>query len=113
MQISTLQQDKLFRINLDGDLDASSSILFDKILEDALRSEEKYFLVDCTCLNYIASAGLGVFMSHLQEFEEKNVKMVLFGLKDKVLNVFQILGLDQLINIQPDEATALPVLHNL
>jgi anti-sigma B factor antagonist len=106
MQISTLHEELLFKIILNGDLDAGSSVVFDKAIEDALRQSQTRFLIDCTALHYISSAGLGVFMSYLQEFEEKNVKMVVFGLTDKVLNVFQILGLEQLINIQPDEEQA-------
>jgi anti-sigma B factor antagonist len=31
--------------------------------------------------------------------EESEIKLVLFGLSNKVKNVFQILGLDQLINM--------------
>jgi anti-sigma B factor antagonist len=46
-------------------------------------------------------------MSYLDEFEENNVKMVIFALKDKVFQVFHILGLDQLIDIRPSKEEAL------
>ena len=50
-------------------------------------------------IEYISSAGLGVFMSYIEEFKEKNFKMVIFGMKDKVFNTFNILGLDELLTI--------------
>ncbi|MBC8111456.1 MAG: STAS domain-containing protein [Verrucomicrobia bacterium] len=106
MEVSTLEEDNCYIIALDGDLDVSSSIAFDKSIEDFLNQGNKNLLIDCRKLNYIASAGLGVIVSHLQEFEEKSIKMVIFGLNKKVLNVFQILGLDQLVNINITETEA-------
>jgi anti-sigma B factor antagonist len=106
MQVSTLEEENCYIIALDGDLDVSSSIAFDKSIEAFLRQGNKNLLIDCRKLNYIASAGLGVIVSHLQEFEEKAIKMVLFGLNKKVMNVFQILGLDQLVSIKTTEKEA-------
>jgi anti-sigma B factor antagonist len=99
MEISTLREDGSCIIVIDGELDASSSILLDKAIESVVSQNEANILVDCKNLNYISSAGLGVFMSYLQDFQDKNVSLVLFGLNDKVRNVFEILGLDQLLTI--------------
>jgi hypothetical protein len=49
-------------------------------------------LVDCNGLEYISSAGLGVFMSYIEEMKDKNIPLVLFGMKEKVANTFSILG---------------------
>jgi len=70
-------------------------------------------MVDGTQLNYISSAGLGVFMSYIDDFKSKNIKMVIFGLSEKVLNVFQILGLDQLMTIVSDKKAAKERLHEV
>jgi anti-sigma B factor antagonist len=84
---------------INGDLDASSSILLDKAIAEAVSQNQANILIDCKNLNYISSAGLGVFMSYLQDFQDKNISLVLYGINDKVLNVFEILGLDQLLTI--------------
>ena len=86
-------------IKLEGEVDASSSIHLDKALRKAIEQNFKKILVDCNDLNYISSAGLGVFMSYIQDFQSQNINLVLFGLSDKVKNVFEILGLDQLLKI--------------
>ena len=99
MEISTLREDSFCIIVINGELDASSSILLDKAIESVVSQHETNILVDCKNLNYISSAGLGVFMSYLQDFQDKNVSLVLFGLNEKVRNVFEILGLDQLLTI--------------
>ena len=86
-------------INISGDIDASSSIFLDEAISTAMEENQDKVIIDCSDLNYISSAGLGVFMSYLEEFTSRKVRLALFGLNDKVLNVFQILGLDQLLQI--------------
>ena len=83
-------------INVIGEVDASSSIHLDQSINEAIKKYEK-ILVNCQELEYISSAGLGVFMSYINDIEERQIKMVLFGLSEKVKHVFQILGLDQII----------------
>lgn len=111
MKISTLVKGNQTVISIDGDLDAGSSVLLDSAIEEAIAAGHRHLLVDCTRLNYISSAGLGVFMSRVQDFEDQHIRMVLFGLQAKVFRIFQILGLDQLLNIVASEAEAETLAH--
>jgi anti-sigma B factor antagonist len=86
-------------IRLNGELDASSSVLLDEELLSPDIMKFNKVLVDCKNLNYISSAGLGVFISHLQRFEDSQIKLIFFNMQDKVKNVFEILGLDLLMTI--------------
>ena len=96
--IQTNKEDNFYIIKVSGEVDASSSIHLDNKIGEVIKSEKK-ILVDCNDLQYISSAGLGVFMSYIHEMEEGEIKMVLYGLGNNVKNVFHILGLDQLINV--------------
>ena len=98
VEINTAELHNYYLIEVDGDVDASSSIFLDEALSQA-ETQAKDIVVNCSKLEYISSAGLGVFMSRLQDYEAEERKMILFGLSIKVLNVFQILGLDQLLTI--------------
>ena len=111
MKINTLDKDEVTVIEVDGELDASSSILLDSSIENAVTGGKKKLLIDSRHLNYISSAGLGVFMSRVQDFEEQGIKMVLFGLNEKVLRVFQVLGLDQLLSIADSEEEAMQAVN--
>jgi anti-sigma B factor antagonist len=99
MKLTTDKENDYCVIGIEGDLDASSCIILDKAISDTVLEGEKKIIIDCLRLSYISSAGLGVFMSYLQDFVNNKISLVLFGLSDKVKNVFQILGLDQLIKI--------------
>jgi anti-sigma B factor antagonist len=107
LNIEKRLEDENWVVVLKGEIDASNSVELDAAISQLVEKEAKNILIDCSGLEYISSAGLGVFMSYLDEFEENKVKMTIFALKDKVFQVFHILGLDQLITIRSTKAEAL------
>ena len=90
-----------------GEIDASNSVQLDESIRGLAEKGAKSILVDGSELEYISSAGLGVFMSYLEEFQEKEIQLKIFSLTPKVFEVFRILGLDQLISIVPTKAEAI------
>lgn len=100
-------------ILIQGEVDASSSIYLDEALQQAFRSNAERILVDCRELHYISSAGLGVFMSYIQEMETSNKRLVLFNMSEKVYKVFEILGLHQILTIVGSQEEAKLVSNEL
>ena len=113
INITKQLEDGIEVINVVGDVDASSSIELDNAMNEAINGENKKIIVDCSSLNYISSAGLGVFMSYIQDIENNNIKLVICCLNKKVENVFQILGLDQLLKIVDTKKNALKIINEL
>jgi anti-sigma B factor antagonist len=109
----TLTKNKSYTlIWLNGEVDASNSVELDQAIQEILGEGTKNILVDGSTLEYISSAGLGVFMSYLEDFQDNGVTFIIFGLNDKVQNVFHILGLDQLITIEKDQREALARIYD-
>ncbi len=106
IQIKRLQEDGTDVVALVGEIDASSSIDLDLAIAKSVGEGFTKIVVDCSALEYISSAGLGVFMSYIEEFKDKNIGMVLFGMNEKVANTFEILGLNELLSIVTDKAEA-------
>jgi len=106
VHIKRLQEDGIDIIAPVGEIDASSSIELDLTIAKSVGEGFTKILVDCSALEYISSAGLGVFMSYIEEFKDKNLKMVLFGMSEKVANTFEILGLNELLIIALDKVEA-------
>lgn len=98
VDIQTSKIDEKFLIQVTGEVDASSSIQLDDAFKSALSTEKK-IMVDLSGLEYISSAGLGVFVSHLEEIKSENVELVLFGLSESVQQIFDLLGLHELLVI--------------
>jgi anti-sigma B factor antagonist len=102
MEIATRTEKGHSFVSLRGELDASSSIVLDDALRNAIGLRPLSIQIDCAELTYISSAGLGVFVSYLQELGAQTIPLVLFSLRQPVENVFQVLGLDAMITILPD-----------
>ena len=111
VQIETRREDHTIWVLIKGEIDASSSIQLDECLNLQLENKVPNISVDCTNLTYISSAGLGVFMSYIEDYKENNQKFILFGLSEKVKNVFDMLGLDQLMNIVNTKHDAIYILN--
>ena len=107
MEIKIHNTELYLKLEIIGDLDASSSMKLDNVLSEGIKDKAKNIIVDCQNLNYISSAGLGVFMSYIQDFNDNKISFSLYNLSDKVRNVFSILGLEKLITIYNNETDAI------
>ncbi len=113
VHIKRLQEEGADIIAIIGEIDASSSIELDLAIAKSVGEGFKKILVDCSALEYISSAGLGVFMSYIEELRDKNIRLVLFGMKERVLNTFSILGLADLLNIRDTKQDAKKLVDEL
>ena len=59
--------------------------------------------VDCTRLEYISSAGLGVLLKTQKRLMASSGKLRLAGVNRHLQDVFQYSGFDQIFEIQPAE----------
>lgn len=89
-----------------GDLDANSSVDLDEKIQAMLENGDQFFHIDGSGIEYISSAGLGVFVSHLEDIRQVGGKLVLSSLKESVQDVFTLLGLDQLLTIAATQEEA-------
>lgn len=112
VEIKNSLDNDIYTIHVIGEVDASSSIYLDESISEATNSYSK-IMVNCEQLDYISSAGLGVFMSYINDMEEKGITLVIYGLSDKVRHVFQILGLDQLLKITENEGEAKQLINGV
>lgn len=111
LEINVREEKQHHVIELRGEMDASNSVELDEAIQGLLDRGSKVILVDGTGLSYISSAGLGVFMSYLEDFQDRGITFVIYGLNEKVFNVFHILGLDQLITMVATYQGALDILY--
>ena len=112
MEVRKIQDPLGHTLKVIGDVDASSSIILDNALGEAMGEASGNIFVDCTELDYISSPGIGVFTSRLHECEEEDRKIVLYGVNSKVLNVFKVLGLHQLLPIYSTKEELISAIAN-
>jgi anti-sigma B factor antagonist len=93
---------------LDGYLDAHTAPVFEGAIQEEAQAGNCRIAVDCSRLSYISSAGLGVFMSFIEELREAGGDIKLAAITPKVYQVFDVLGFPALFDIVEtvDEAVA-------
>ncbi len=94
-------------LGLEGYLDAHTAPMFETAIQDEMKAGRNQIVVDCAGLSYISSAGLGVFMSFIEEIREAGGDIKLASISPKVYQVFEVLGFPALFDIlESTEAAA-------
>ena len=99
-------QDGLSIIGVDGFLDAHTAPEFEQAIQAEIDAGHLRIIVNCEKLTYISSAGLGVFMSFVEEIRERGGDIKICGLIPKVKQVFEILGFQAIYDILDDVPAA-------
>lgn len=94
-------------LSVNGFLDAHTAPKFEKSMQEEVDAGRYRLIVDCSGLTYISSAGLGVFMSFVEDVREKGGDIKICGLTDEVYSVFDILGFPALFDIVPGRQAAI------
>ena len=79
-------------LSLEGYLDAHTAPRFERAIQDEIDAGRIRLIVDGAQLKYISSAGLGVFMSFIEEIRDKGGDIKICSLVPKVRQIFDILG---------------------
>lgn len=94
-------------LDISGELDAHTASQLENSLKSLIDDQEYAIIVNCGSLDYIASAGLGVFMAYIEDVRGLGGDIKLTNMNDRVYNVFDLLGFPTLYDILEDERDAL------
>jgi len=100
MEITELKyEDGRLTAGLSGRMDAITASEFTKQLEIWIADGKKNFVIDCSKLDYISSAGLRSVLIIAKKVRTIEGKLQLAALQESVHNVFEISGFDKIIPI--------------
>jgi len=105
-EIDRVDRSEVSILRLKGFLDAHTAPNFEQAIQNLIEESRYKIIISMTELNYISSAGLGVFMGFIEEIREKNGDIKLSNMTDKVYKVFDLLGFPALYQIFKEEAEA-------
>ncbi len=105
--IQSAYENDLAIITLEGFVDAHTAPEFEQTVQSEIDAGRYRIIVDCAKLNYISSAGLGVFMSFVEEVREQGGDLKICGLVPKVRHTFDILGFQDLYDMLDDLPSAI------
>lgn len=94
-------------LDVSGELDAHTASQLENSLKALIDEQRFNIIVNCSRLEYIASAGLGVFMAYIEDVRSLGGDIKLSNMTERVYNVFDLLGFPTLYDILDDESEAL------
>jgi anti-sigma B factor antagonist len=97
-------------LTLVGELDAHTVTELDAALSRCLQNGRSRIVVNGSNLAYISSAGLGVFLGHIDEIRQQGGDLIICHLRPRVFDVFDLLGFPMLFRIVDSEEQALATL---
>ncbi len=106
-KIGLRDNERVSIVDLKGYLDAHTAPELENALQQLMTSRKYNIVVNFRDLNYISSAGLGVFMAFIEDVRQKQGDIKLSNMSAKVYNVFDLLGFPILYEIYGDEQEAI------
>lgn len=100
--VSHSEKDGFDILELKGELDAHTASQLEDALKEILDKDRNKIIVSCKALDYIASAGLGVFMAYIEDVRTLGGDIKLTNMNKRVYNVFDLLGFPTLYDILDD-----------
>jgi anti-sigma B factor antagonist len=99
MQIATTPGSDRYVLTVSGEVDLATSPEVDAAIIGAIESGTSSVVIDLTDVSFMDSSGLGVIVRGLKRCRESEKDLDLVITNDRVLKVFGITGLDQVIPI--------------
>jgi anti-sigma B factor antagonist len=89
--------------SISGEVDVYTASKLKETLNPLAEQQNTNLVVDLTDVNYIDSTGLGIFIGVLKASEKSSSSLKLKGLNDRVKRLFEITGLNEVIDIEVNE----------
>jgi len=93
-------------LRVSGYVDTTTSPDLERRLQALLREQRYHIVVDLSGVEYISSAGWGIFISEIREIREQGGDLKLAGMIPDVREVFDLLEFENILKAYPDTEKA-------
>jgi anti-anti-sigma factor len=92
-------EDGALVLYVSGKLNAATAPDFEKAMDEAFADAADELIVDLADVDYLASAGLRVFVSSQKKAQGSSLNLSLRNLQDVVREVFEVTGIEDIFDI--------------
>jgi len=94
-------------IDLHGEMDSFADVDLNAAYAEAEQHESEVIILNFTDVDYINSTGIALIVSLLSRARKARRKILVYGLSEHYITIFQITRLSDFMTIFPDETSAL------
>ncbi len=90
--------DTLSIIRVDGVIDTLTATQLEEVLDRLLKRDRFHIILDLAGVDYISSAGWGIFISRIKEIREGKGDIKLANMVPNVMEVYELLEFDSILS---------------
>ena len=80
-----------------GFIDTTTSGVLEKTMQEVLKSNSFKIIIDLGDIDYISSAGWGIFISEIKNIRTKKGDLKLVNMKPEVMEIFELLDFTNIL----------------
>ncbi len=103
LQVELLEKENVHCFKVKGEIDAFTAPLLKERLASIQNLNDLQVELDLSEVEYIDSTGLGVFVGFFKKLKDNNGYMKITGASNRIKRLFEITGLDQIIDVEAME----------
>jgi anti-anti-sigma factor len=103
------QEDQMIMIDLAGSINAQADQDFNQAYREADSMDSETIALNFSGVDYINSTGIALIVGLLAEARKSHKRLVVYGLSEHYVEIFQITRLADFMDIFEDETSALSV----
>ena len=108
MKIQYIKKDNAVIVYLQGHVDLTVTASIEKSIEKLLSAEwESHLLLNMKAVDYVSSAGLGIFMTLMNSLKKRDKKLAFCSIDPDVKKIFKVVKLTEVFDIFKTEEEAL------
>ncbi len=101
ISLSENEQDKISEIRVDGVIDTTTAGELEQVFESLMKRERYRVVLDLAGVDYISSAGWGIFISHIKEVRAHQGDIKLVNMVSNVYEIYELLEFDKVLKAYP------------
>jgi len=97
--LSESEQDEISELRVDGVIDTITAGELEEVVEALIKRGRCRILIDLAGVDYISSAGWGIFISHIKDVRANNGDIKLANIVPNVYEIYELLEFDKVLKV--------------
>ncbi len=90
-------KDDISEVRVDGVIDTTTSGELESVIDSLLKRQRYGIIIDLAGVDYISSAGWGIFISRIKEVRSNNGDIKLANMVPNVFEIYELLEFDKVL----------------
>ncbi len=99
ISLSESDQDKVSEVRVDGVIDTTTAGELEQVIDSLLKRDRYRMVLDLAGVDYISSAGWGIFISHIKEVRANGGDIKLANMITNVYEIYELLEFDKVLKV--------------